>query len=92
MGSVSGIEAGETKIVDLEYPEGFTQANTLIIGKMVSSNNVYYDSVDIADTVNGFPEIVTVALMDSGIRIWLKNTSTSNARIGHFKITLLKED
>ena len=92
VGSVSGIGAGETKIVDLEYPEGFTVHNTLIIGKMVSSNNVYYDSVDIADTVSGFPKIVTVALMDSGIRVWLKNTSTSDARIGHFKITLLKED
>lgn len=90
-GSVSGIEKGETKIVDLEYPEGFTVHNTLIIGKMVSSNNAYYDSVDLTDTTNGFPEIVTIALIESGIRVWLKNTSTSEARIGYYKITLLKE-
>lgn len=90
-GSVSGIEKGETKIVDLEYPEGFTVHNTLIIGKMVSSNNAYYDSVDLTDTTNGFPKIVTIALIESGIRVWLKNTSTSEARIGYYKITLLKE-
>lgn len=91
-GSVSGIAAGETKIVDLDYPTGFTVHNTLIIGKMVSSNNAYYDSVDLTATTNGFPKIVTIALIDSGIRVWLKNTSTSEARIGHYKITLLKEE
>ena len=91
-GSVSGIGIGETKIVDVAYPTGFTVHNTLIIGKMVSSNNAYYDSVDLVDTTNGFPKIVTVALIESGIRIWLKNTSTSEARIGHFKITLLKAE
>ena len=91
-GSVSGIGIGETKIIDLDYPTGFTVHNTLIIGKMVSSNNAYYDSVDLTDTTNGFPKIVTIALIDSGIRIWLKNTSTSEARIGYYKITLLKEE
>lgn len=91
-GSESGIAAGETAIIDLDYPEGFTVHNTLIIGKMVSSNNAYYDSVDIEDTVSGFPKIVTVALIESGIRVWLKNTSTSEARIGHYKITLLREE
>lgn len=91
-GSVSGIGIGETEIIDLDYPTGFTVHNTLIIGKMVSSNNAYYDSVDLTDTTNGFPKIVTIALIESGIRIWLKNTSTSEARIGYYKITLLKEE
>lgn len=91
-GSVSGIEAGETKIVDESYPAGFTVHNTLIIGKMVSSNNAYYDSVDLTDTTNGFPKISMIALTETGIRIWLKNTSTSEARVGHFKITLLREE
>lgn len=89
-GSVSGIGVGETKIVDEPYPEGFTVHNTLIIGKMVSSNNAYYDAVDLTDTTNGFPKITMIALTETGIRIWLKNTSTSEARIGHYKITLLK--
>lgn len=91
-GSVSGIGIGETKIVDESYPSGFTVHNTLIIGKMVSSNNAYYDSVDLTDTTNGFPKITMIALTETGIRIWLKNTSTSEARIGHFKITLLREE
>lgn len=91
-GSVSGIGIGETKIVDEPYPAGFTVHNTLIIGKMVSSNNAYYDSVDLTDTTNGFPKITMIALTETGIRIWLKNTSTSEARIGHFKITLLREE
>lgn len=89
-GSVSGIGIGETKIIDEPYPSGFTVHNTLIIGKMVSSNNAYYDSVDLTDTTNGFPKITMIALTETGIRIWLKNTSTSEARVGHYKITLLK--
>lgn len=89
-GSTTGIKAGETLIVDASYPNGFTQANTVIIGKMVSSNNVYYDTIDDTDTASGFPIIKMVALMDSGIRIWLKNNSSTEARIGHYKITLLK--
>ena len=59
---------------------------------MTSSNNVYYDSVDIENTTNGFPKISMIALMDSGIRIWLKNTNTTEARVGHYKITLMKLD
>jgi hypothetical protein len=89
-GSESGIQAGSTLIKDVSYPSGFNKSNSIIIGKMSSSNNVYYDSADIEDTTSGFPKIVTVALMDSGIRVWLKNTSTSEARTGHYKITLLK--
>ena len=71
-GSVSGIGAGTTAIEDVDYPSGFTKANTLIVGKMTSSNNVYYDSVDLTDTASGFPKISMVALMDTGIRIWIK--------------------
>lgn len=91
-GSVNGIGAGETKIVDVSYPTGFTKSNTVIIGKMVSSNNVYYDAVDIEETASGFPKITMIALIDTGIRIWIKNTNTSEARIGHYKITLLREE
>lgn len=89
-GSESAIQPGSTLMKDVAYPSGFNKSNSIIIGKMTSSNNVYYDSVDIVDTTNGFPKLVTVALMDSGIRIWLKNTSTSEAKAGHYKIILLK--
>lgn len=91
-GSVSGIGIGETKIVDEPYPTGFSVHNTLIIGKMVSSNNAYYDSVDLTDTTNGFPKITMIALTETGVRIWLKNTSTSEARVGHYKITLMRQE
>lgn len=89
-GSKSGIGAGETLIVDVNYPEGFTQANTVIIGKMSSTNNNYYDSVDLTPTASGFPVIKMIALTSSTIRIWLTNTNSSEAKAGHFKITLLK--
>ena len=91
-GSVSGIGAGATVIEDIAYPSGFTKSNTIIVGKMTSNNNVYYDSLDLADTTNGFPRISMVALMDTGIRIWLKNTNSSEARVGHYKITLMRID
>lgn len=89
-GSTSGIEAGETLIVDASYPSGFNKSNTVIIGKMVSSNDNYYDTSDETSTASGFPMIEMIALMDDGIRIWLRNTSSGSARIGHYKITLLK--
>ena len=91
-GSVSGIGAGTTAIEDVDYPSGFTKANTLIVGKMTSSNNVYYDSVDLTDTASGFPKISMVALMDTGIRIWIKNTNSTESRVGHYKITLMRID
>lgn len=91
-GSTSGIGAGTTVIEDISYPSGFNKSNTLIVGKMTSSNNVYYDSLDLTDTTNGFPRISMVALMDSGIRIWLKNTNSTEARVGHYKITLMRLD
>lgn len=89
-GSKSNIAAGATEIVDVNYPTGFTKSNTLIVGKMVSSNNNYYDTSDTTDTASGFPVIKQIALVDNSIRIWLKNNSTSEARMGYFKITLLK--
>lgn len=89
-GSKSNISAGATETVDVNYPSGFTKANTLIISKMVSSNNNYYDTSDMTETASGFPVIKQVALIDSGIRVWLKNNSSSEARVGYFKITLLK--
>lgn len=91
-GSTSGIGAGSTEIVDINYPNGFTKTNTIIVGKMTSSNNVYYDSVDLSETTNGFPKISMVALTDTGIRVWIKNTNTTEARVGHYKITLAKVD
>lgn len=89
-GSQSGIGAGQTVITDVNYPSGFNQANTVIIGKMISSNNNYYDTSDVTPTTNGFPTIKMIALTSSTIRIWLTNTNTTEARAGHFKITLLK--
>ena len=89
-GQVSNIGAGATSITDIEYPTGFTKDNTLIIGKMVSSNNSYYDMTDLEATANGFPTIKQVALTDDGIRLWLQNTSTGSARIGYYKIIIMK--
>lgn len=89
-GSVSNIAAGSTETVDINYPSGFTKANTLIIGRMVSSNSNYYETADLTDTASGFPVIKQIALIDSGIRIWMKNNNSSQARIGYYKITLMK--
>lgn len=91
-GSIADITAGGTVSKDITYPTGFTKANTIIISKMVSSNNVYYDVVDLEETQNGFPTINMIALTDSAIRVWMKNTSTSTVRTGYYKITLLKKD
>lgn len=90
VGSQSGIEAGETVIVDVDYPDGFTQQDTVIIGKMISSNNNYYDTSDLTPTTSGFPTIKMIALTSSAIKVWLTNTNSTEARAGHFKITLLK--
>ena len=89
-GSVSNIGAGATSITDIEYPDGFTKDNTLIIGKMVSSNNNYYDMVDLESTASGFPTIKQVALTDDTIRLWLHNTSSDTARIGYYKLVIMK--
>lgn len=90
-GSISSIAANETKTVDINYPSGFTKENTHIIGKMCSNNNVYYDSVDLTSTANGFPVIKMVALLDDVIRVWMTNTNSTTAKIGYYKITLLKK-
>lgn len=90
-GSAQNIAAGETKIVDLSYPSGFTKSNTIIIGKMTSNNNVYYDSIELTPTANGFPIIEMIGLVDDVIRVWLTNTNSSTAKIGYYKITLLKK-
>ena len=90
--SVGAILPGETIIDDIDYPEGFTQATTWIVGKLVATNNVYYDTADLDQTKNGFPVIDCVALMSTGIRVWLKNTSTTSTKLGHYKILLAKLD
>lgn len=90
-GSVQNIAAGETKIVDLYYPSGFDKSNTHIIGKMTSNNNVYYDSIELTPTANGFPIIEMIGLVDDVIRVWITNTNSSTAKIGYYKITLLKK-
>lgn len=91
-GTISSIGAGATKTSDVAYPSGFTKANTVILSKMCSSNNNYYDNVDLAETASGFPSISMVALTDSSIRVWLKNLSSEEAKNGYFKITLMKVD
>lgn len=90
-GSIQNIAAGETKIADLNYPTGFTKANTHILSKMTSNNNVYYDSVDLTPTASGFPVIKMIALLDDVIRVWITNTNSEEAKIGYYKITLLKK-
>ena len=89
-GSSGSIGAGETSIVDINYPTGFNKSNTVVISKMTSNNNVYYESLDLDATANGFPVIKNFALTDTGIRVWLFNTNSTTAKIGYYKITLLK--
>lgn len=89
-GSISGIGAGASKTVDIAYPSGFTKDNTIIISKMSSSNSVYYDNLSLEDTASGYPTISTVALTDSTIRVWMKNNNASEARIGYYKIAIMK--
>lgn len=89
-GSAGSIGSGETSIVDIDYPTGFNKANTVIISKMTSNNNVYYESIDLEQTTNGFPIIKNIALTDTGIRAWLFNANTTTAKIGYYKITVLK--
>lgn len=90
-GSAQSIAANETKIVDINYPSGFNKSNTHVVSKMTSNNNVYYESIDLTPTTNGFPIIKMIALLDSNIRVWITNTNSSEAKIGYYKITLLKK-
>lgn len=91
-GSIQNIPSGETKTLDLTYPTGFTKSNTAIISKLVSSNNVYYDTNNVEATGSGFPEIDMIALTDEVIRVWMINSSTSTTRNGYCKLTLMKID
>lgn len=89
-GSIQSIGAGASKSVDIAYPSGFTKDNTIIISKMSSSNNAYYDNLSLVDTANGFPTISLIALTDSTIKVTLKNNNASEARIGYYKIAIMK--
>lgn len=91
-GDTLGIDPGEIKQANISYPSGFTQANTVIIGKMISSNNVYYDTPSSEETQNGFVNITMIALMEDKIRVWFKNIDADEALIGHYKITLMRVD
>lgn len=89
-GSIQGIAAGASKSVDIAYPSGFTKDNTIIISKMTSNNNVYYDNISLVDTANGFPTISIIALTESTIKVTLKNNNASEAKIGYYKIGIMK--
>lgn len=89
-GSIQGIAAKSSKSVDIAYPSGFTKDNTIIISKMSSNNNVYYDNLSLVDTANGFPTISIIALTDSTIKLTLKNNNATEARIGYYKIGIMK--
>ena len=91
-GETTGINSGETKLANIPYPAGFTQSNTIILGKMVSSANNYYDTPSTELTQNGFVNITMIALTDEYIRVWFKNIDADEALIGHYKITLLRVD
>ena len=91
-GSYMNVGIGETVIVDVNYPEGFNKSNTVILGKMVSSNNNYYDTINEDSTVNGFPIIKMIALTDGTIRVWLENTASNGTRNAYYKITLMNTE
>ena len=91
-GSIQNIASGETKSASMSYPSGFTKANTLIISKMVSSGNNYYDVTDVTMTTNGYPTITLMSLTDSAINIGLKNTHNTSTMTGHYKITIMRND
>lgn len=89
-GNTSSIEQGGEITYDVNYPSGFNKSNTLIIGKMCSYNGVYYDTEKAVETLNGFPVITMIALTDDVIRLWFKNASSEEAKIGYYKLTLMK--
>lgn len=91
-GTTLGIDPGELKVANIPYPSGFTQANTVIISKMISSNNVYYDTPSQTETENGFVNINMIALTDEYVKVWFKNIDADEALIGHYKITLMRVD
>ena len=91
-GSIQNIASGETKTASISYPAGFTKSNTLIISKMCSSGNNYYDATDVIMTTNGYPTISLMSLTDSAINIGMKNTHNTSAFTGHYKITIMRLD
>ena len=91
-GETLGINPGESKVANIPYPSGFTQANTVIIGKMVSSANNYYDSPSWEETQNGFVNISMISLTADYVKVWFKNIDADEALIGHYKITLMRTD
>ena len=91
-GETLGINPGESKVANIPYPAGFTQSNTIILGKMVSSANNYYDSPSTELTQNGFVNISMISLTADYVKVWFKNIDADEALIGHYKITLLRVD
>lgn len=91
-GSIQNIASGETKSASMSYPSGFNKSNTLIISKMVSSGNNYYDVTDVTMTTNGYPTITLMSLTDTAINIGMKNTHNTSAFTGHYKITIMRND
>lgn len=91
-GETLGINPGETKLANISYPSGFTKDNTIIINKMTSSANNYYDNLSLEETTNGFVTISLISLTDEYIRVWFKNIDADEALIGHYKITLMRVD
>ena len=91
-GETLGINPGESKVANIPYPSGFTQANTVIIGKMISSANNYYDTPSSVETQNGFVNITMIALTADYVKVWFKNIDADAALIGHYKITLMRID
>lgn len=91
-GNAGAVPKGGVLIHDIAYPSGFTKGNTLIMSNMSSNNDVYYDSIDETDTTNGYVMIKTIALTNDVIRIWLKNNSTEEDKLGYYKIGLIKLD
>ena len=91
-GQTTGMNPGESKIANIPYPAGFTQSNTVILSRMISSANNYYDTPSAEETQNGFVNITMIALTADYVKVWFKNIDADEALIGHYKITLLRVD
>lgn len=89
-GSIQNIESGQEAQIDINYPANFSKDNAFIISKMVSANNNLYETNNSEESETGFPEIKMIALTDSFIRVWMKNTSSTSTKNGYFKIGLMK--
>lgn len=83
---------GQSKVANIPYPAGFTQANTVILSRMISSANNYYDTPSAEETQNSFVNITMIALTADYVKVWFKNIDADEALIGHYKITLLRVD